>query len=334
MKSHSANIPPEVVRLCQRLQQAGYATFLVGGSVRDALRGEPCKDYDLATAARPEQVQSALADPVRALHQASGDVTDDSLRRGQTENAPRVAGLVARAIRAREPAMLDVWFASLGPVTSRLLEVVSARSAAGSVLALTYIRASRTAIARRIFLRLVNFGDGRPDTLVSANLPLAALAAPLCLAAGEGRRWAIILPALDAAFTAQGYIISNTSTVGNTPAALGNRIFQDIRDTTLELRVEPARQFSSFFDERARQLRETLDATKAELEDSRAQAESLSESVQQSAEQARGILRHALKAGLPDRQSVAIACDVLTRGLKARGNPHPSKDFSSIGRRG
>ena len=62
MKSHSANIPPEVVRLCQRLQQAGYATFLVGGSVRDALRGEPCKDYDLATAARPEQVQSALAD--------------------------------------------------------------------------------------------------------------------------------------------------------------------------------------------------------------------------------------------------------------------------------
>ncbi|MFO0740619.1 MAG: serine/threonine-protein kinase [Labilithrix sp.] len=69
-----------------------------------------------------DRLQSSLADPVRALHAASGDVNDDSLRRGQTENAPRVAGLVARAIRAREPAMLDVWFASLGPVTSRLLE--------------------------------------------------------------------------------------------------------------------------------------------------------------------------------------------------------------------
>jgi serine/threonine-protein kinase len=69
-----------------------------------------------------DRLQTALADPVRGLHQASGDVTDDSLRRGQTENAPRVAALVARAIRAREPAMLEVWFASLGPVTSRLLE--------------------------------------------------------------------------------------------------------------------------------------------------------------------------------------------------------------------
>lgn len=35
-------------------------------------------------------------------------------------------------------------------VTSRLLDVVRARSAPGSVLALTYIRASRTAIARRV----------------------------------------------------------------------------------------------------------------------------------------------------------------------------------------
>ncbi|MGE3107563.1 MAG: vanadium-dependent haloperoxidase [Phycisphaerales bacterium] len=42
-----------------------------------------------------------------------------------------------------------------------------------------------------------------------------------------------ILPALDAAFVARGYDINNTSTVGNTPAALGNRIFQDIRDSRL-----------------------------------------------------------------------------------------------------
>lgn len=36
------------------------------------------------------------------------------------------------------------------------------------------------------------------------------------------------LAALDAKFTALGYDINNTSTVGNTPAALGNRIFQTI----------------------------------------------------------------------------------------------------------
>ncbi len=69
-----------------------------------------------------DRLQGALADPVKALHPATAESADDSLRRAATENAPRVAALVARAIRAREPAMLDVWFASLGPSTSALLE--------------------------------------------------------------------------------------------------------------------------------------------------------------------------------------------------------------------
>ncbi len=70
-----------------------------------------------------DRLHAALADPVKALHPA-GDtsIVDDSLRRRETENAPRVAGLVARAVRARELAMLDVWLASLGPIASRLLE--------------------------------------------------------------------------------------------------------------------------------------------------------------------------------------------------------------------
>ncbi len=69
-----------------------------------------------------DRLQAALADPVKALHPASAESADDSLRRAATENAPRVAALVARAIRAREASMLDVWFASLGPSTSALLE--------------------------------------------------------------------------------------------------------------------------------------------------------------------------------------------------------------------
>jgi eukaryotic-like serine/threonine-protein kinase len=69
-----------------------------------------------------ERVQGALADPVKGLHPPSADDTTDSLSRNATENAPRVAALVARAIRARDLAMLDVWFASLGPVACALLE--------------------------------------------------------------------------------------------------------------------------------------------------------------------------------------------------------------------
>src|SRR5690606_123831 len=39
-----------------------------------------------------------------------------------TENAPRVAALIARAVRQRELSVLDVWFTSLGPITSALVE--------------------------------------------------------------------------------------------------------------------------------------------------------------------------------------------------------------------
>ncbi len=60
--------------------------------------------------------------PVKGLHPASEQSAADSFTRSATENAPRVAALVARAIRARELSMLDVWFASLGPAASALLE--------------------------------------------------------------------------------------------------------------------------------------------------------------------------------------------------------------------
>ena len=69
-----------------------------------------------------DRLHGALANPVKALHPASAETAEDSLARSTTENAPRVAALVVRAIRARELAMLDVWFASLGPVASALLE--------------------------------------------------------------------------------------------------------------------------------------------------------------------------------------------------------------------
>ncbi len=68
-----------------------------------------------------DRLQAVLADPVKGLHAVSQQ-TDDSLDRKATQNAPRVAALVARAIRLRELVTLDVWLASLGPVTSALVE--------------------------------------------------------------------------------------------------------------------------------------------------------------------------------------------------------------------
>jgi len=40
-----------------KLADAGYTSYLVGGFVRDKVRGVPPEDYDIATAARPEDIQ-------------------------------------------------------------------------------------------------------------------------------------------------------------------------------------------------------------------------------------------------------------------------------------
>jgi tRNA nucleotidyltransferase (CCA-adding enzyme) len=53
--------PPKAVRLiAERLEQAGFETWCVGGAVRDALLGHPHLDWDLATAATPSQVQKVF----------------------------------------------------------------------------------------------------------------------------------------------------------------------------------------------------------------------------------------------------------------------------------
>ncbi|MDP9291789.1 MAG: CCA tRNA nucleotidyltransferase, partial [Verrucomicrobiota bacterium] len=48
-------------RLVERLQRAGFEALYAGGCVRDALRGATPADYDIATSARPEQVQALFA---------------------------------------------------------------------------------------------------------------------------------------------------------------------------------------------------------------------------------------------------------------------------------
>lgn len=51
-------IPQEARAVLQRMEQAGYAAHLVGGCVRDLLRGAVPEDWDMTTSARPEQVMA------------------------------------------------------------------------------------------------------------------------------------------------------------------------------------------------------------------------------------------------------------------------------------
>ena len=57
---HNADIPRPVLDVLRRLRELGFAVFLVGGCVRDMVRAVPPKDFDVATSARPEQVQDAF----------------------------------------------------------------------------------------------------------------------------------------------------------------------------------------------------------------------------------------------------------------------------------
>jgi tRNA nucleotidyltransferase (CCA-adding enzyme) len=60
-------IPKDVLEAVGRLNAAGHASYLVGGCVRDLLRGKEPKDWDVATAARPEQVQAVFVKPAKVI---------------------------------------------------------------------------------------------------------------------------------------------------------------------------------------------------------------------------------------------------------------------------
>ena len=50
------DIDPKIIRIIKELQQSGYETYVVGGAVRDLLLGHIPKDYDISTAATPEEI--------------------------------------------------------------------------------------------------------------------------------------------------------------------------------------------------------------------------------------------------------------------------------------
>lgn len=54
-------VPAYVWQCLRTLQEAGYPSFLVGGSVRDLLLGKEPEDYDVATAAPPDAVMGLFA---------------------------------------------------------------------------------------------------------------------------------------------------------------------------------------------------------------------------------------------------------------------------------
>ncbi len=59
-KTTKLEIDKNIIRVVKQLQDAGFETYIVGGAVRDALIGRKPKDYDISTAATPEEVRSVF----------------------------------------------------------------------------------------------------------------------------------------------------------------------------------------------------------------------------------------------------------------------------------
>lgn len=57
MQSSLETLPKEVTHVTETLQNAGFEAYLVGGCVRDSIRGVMPKDWDITTNAKPEEVE-------------------------------------------------------------------------------------------------------------------------------------------------------------------------------------------------------------------------------------------------------------------------------------
>jgi len=66
-------LPEKVRYILERLSGAGYEAYAVGGCVRDMLLGRALHDWDICTAALPDETRAVFAD---------GDVRDTGLRHG------------------------------------------------------------------------------------------------------------------------------------------------------------------------------------------------------------------------------------------------------------
>lgn len=53
-------LDPDAFVIVKKLSEAGFETYLVGGCVRDIMLGKVPKDFDIATAATPQQVKSLI----------------------------------------------------------------------------------------------------------------------------------------------------------------------------------------------------------------------------------------------------------------------------------
>ena len=60
----SSRVPAPILEILRRLGEAGHRAYVVGGAVRELLRGVPLQDWDVGTSATPHQVLGLYPDAI------------------------------------------------------------------------------------------------------------------------------------------------------------------------------------------------------------------------------------------------------------------------------
>ena len=125
-------------KIVRRLTESGHQALLAGGCVRDALLARPVKDIDIATSARPEQVEALFAGETYAVGRAFGVIVvkqdgyvfevapfraDGEYRDGRHPAAVRYADAAADAQR-RDFTINGLFF---DPASREVLDFVGGR---------------------------------------------------------------------------------------------------------------------------------------------------------------------------------------------------------------
>ena len=64
-------LPEKVSVIIDRLKEAGYDAYAVGGCVRDSALGRVPQDWDITTSARPQQVKEIFGHTIDTSHAGS-----------------------------------------------------------------------------------------------------------------------------------------------------------------------------------------------------------------------------------------------------------------------
>jgi poly(A) polymerase len=127
----------KAVAVIERLKQAGYEAYFAGGSVRDMLLGRDPDDYDIATSARPEDIQKIFPRTLEVGAQfgvvlvlSEGDAFEVATFRydgpyldGRRPSEVRYAGL-EEDIRRRDFTVNGLMY---DPLEDRLIDLIGGR---------------------------------------------------------------------------------------------------------------------------------------------------------------------------------------------------------------